>query len=344
MPQRKGLASYRFFVLHPMRRVFLYWSVLLPTLAFGNSPSTPQGMIRIPGGEFTMGSEAGNARPDERPAHKVKVNAFWLDQTEVTNAEFKRFVEATGYVTTAERVPSREEILAQLPPGSPEPPKEMFVPGSLVFDTPKQPGQYWWKWMPGANWRHPQGPNSSIAGLDQYPVVQVSWEDAEAYAKWAGKRLPTEAEWEFAARGGLQDKTYAWGNEDPYTGKSKANIWQGQFPMVNTDKDGYHLASPVKSFPPNRYGLYDMTGNVWEWVADWYRFDAYQNDAHAKLTENPKGPPDSWDPEEPYAKKRVQRGGSFLCDKNYCTSYRVSARMKSSPDTGLLHTGFRCAK
>lgn len=316
----------------------------LALAAPATKPISPPGMILIPGGDFQMGSEEKGARPDERPVHKVHVSRFWMDVTEVTNAEFKRFVDATHYVTTAERVPSREEIMAQLPPGSPEPPREMFVPGSLVFDAPKSPGQYWWKWVAGANWRHPEGPNSSIVGKERYPVVQVSWDDAMAYAKWAGKRLPTEAEWEFAARGGLKGKIYAWGNESPYQGKSRANIWQGEFPMENADNDGYRRASPVKSFAANGYGLYDMTGNVWEWVSDWYRFDAYQAFSKTALADNPEGPPDSWDPEEPYAKKRTQRGGSFLCDKSYCQSYRVSARMKSSPDTGLLHTGFRCVK
>lgn len=319
-----------------------------PSLMAGNEANaekpTPPDMIHIPGGEFLMGSEEKAARTDERPQHKVKVSPFWLDATEVTNAEFQQFVEATHYVTTAEKTPTQEEILAQLPPGTPPPPPETLVPGALVFDTPKQPGQYWWKWVAGANWRHPEGPSSTIIGKESYPVVQVSWFDAVAYAQWAGKRLPTEAEWEFAARGGLKGKTYAWGNENPYQGKSKANIWQGEFPTENTDKDGYRRASPVKSFAPNGYGLYDMTGNVWEWVSDWYRSDAYQAFAHISLAENPEGPPDSWDPEEPYAKKRTQRGGSFLCDKSFCQSYRVSARMKSSPDTGLLHSGFRCAK
>lgn len=301
-------------------------------------------MVLIPGGEFAMGSDERSARPDERPLHQVRVSSFWMDVTEVTNAEFKRFVDQTNYVTTAEKPPSQAEILAQLPPGSPPPPAETLVPGSLVFDSPKHPGQYWWKWVPGANWRHPEGPNSTIVGKEQYPVVQVSWDDAVAYAQWAGKRLPTEAEWEYAARGGLKGKTYAWGNESPYQGKSRANIWQGNFPVENSDKDGYRRASPVRAFAANGYGLYDMTGNVWEWVSDWYRYDAYQAYAHIAIADNPEGPPDSWDPEEPYAKKRTQRGGSFLCDKSFCQSYRVSARMKSSPDTGLLHTGFRCVR
>lgn len=343
------LSSHRRMRIFPMRLrmslglgLWISFVLMSPsTLAAGKTKAFTlpvPGMVHVPGGEFMMGSEERAARPDERPVHKVKVSPFWLDATEVTNAEFRRFVEATHYETTAEKAPTKEEILAQLPPGSPSPKPESLFPGALVFATPKQPGQYWWKWVAGANWRHPEGPDSTIIGKDNFPVVQVSWFDAEAYAKWSGKRLPTEAEWEFAARGGLKEKTYAWGNENPYRGKSKANIWQGQFPVENSDQDGYQRASPVKSFPPNGYGLYDMTGNVWEWVSDWYRADAYQAFSRVPLAENPAGPPDSWDPEEPYAKKRTQRGGSFLCDKSYCQSYRVSARMKSSPDTGLLHT------
>ena len=316
-------------------------------LEAATSPETtrpPPGMVRIPGGEFMMGSDAKSARPDEQPTHRVRVDPFWMDMTEVTNAEFRRFVEATHYVTTAEKAPRLEDIMAQLPPGSPPPPAESLKPGSLVFTSPKAPGEYWWKWVDGANWRHPQGPTSTIEGLDSHPVVQVSWDDATAYANWAGKRLPTEAEWEFAARGGINGKTYSWGNEDPYHGKPKANIYQGNFPLKNEATDGYAGTAPVKSFAANPYGLYDMTGNVWEWVQDWYRHDAYARDSKNRVSLNPQGPSDSLDPEEPYIRKRSQRGGSFLCDKSYCASYRPSARMKSSPDTGLVHTGFRCVK
>lgn len=306
------------------------------------SPGPPKGMVAIPGGEFLMGSDPPHARPDEYPIHRVKVDAFWMDETEVTNAQFRQFVEATGYVTTAEKPPRLEDIMAQLPPGSPSPSPDTLQPGSLVF-FPSAGKEYWWKWVPGADWRHPEGPTSSIQGKEQYPVVQVSWYDAQAYAQWAGKRLPTEAEWEFAARGGLKGKAYSWGNEDPYQGKSRANIWHGTFPNEDIGKDGYRGTSPVRSFPPNPYGLYDMIGNVWEWVWDWYRSDTYPQRASNATVINPKGPSDSYDPEEPYLKKRVQRGGSFLCSANYCASYRPSARMKSTPDTGLVHTGFRCA-
>ncbi|QXP84994.1 formylglycine-generating enzyme family protein [Methylococcus sp. Mc7] len=298
-------------------------------------------MVSIPGGEFDMGSDARLARPDERPVHRVQVDPFRMDATEVTNAQFRRFVEATGYVTTAEKPPRLKDVMAQLPPGSPTPPPASLVPGALVFVSPSG-GEWWWRWVAGADWKHPQGPASNVEGLDNHPVVQVSWFDAEAYCRWAGKRLPTEAEWEFAARGGLKGKTYAWGDADPYHGKPLANIWQGDFPRQNTVADGYKGTSPVRSFPPNGYGLYDMTGNVWEWVQDWYRFDAYARRASKSVPANPQGPADSFDPEEPYIQKRVQRGGSFLCDDGYCASYRPSARMKASPDTGLSHTGFRC--
>ena len=330
----------------PLRRLLCVCLCLTGSLAsaWASSPKPPDGMVWIPGGEFQMGSEAKMARPDERPVHRVKVDGFFMDATEVTNAEFKRFVEATGYLTTAEVPPKLEDIMAQVPAGTPPPAPESLKPGSLVFTSPKSQGEYWWKWVDGANWRHPTGPDSTIDGKDNHPVVQVSWDDAVAYARWAGKRLPTEAEWEFAARGGLKGKPYIWGDHDPYEGKPRANIWQGEFPAKDEGTDGYVGTAPVKSFSANPYGLYDMTGNVWEWVQDWYRADAYVTDAKNKLTLNPQGPSDSFDPEEPTIKKRSQRGGSFLCDRSFCASYRPSARMKSSPDTGLVHTGFRCVQ
>ena len=303
--------------------------------------ATHKGMVLIPGGEFTMGSDATMARPDEQPAHQVRVNPFWMDTTEVTNAEFKRFIDATKYVTTAEKPPQLEDIMAQLPPGAKPPSAESLKPGSLVFAIPTGI-KYWWNWVYGADWRHPEGPLSSIEGKDNYPVVQVSWIDAVAYAQWAGKRLPTEAEWEFAARGGLAQKTYVWGDENPFEGKPRANIWQGEFPKQDKGLDGHIGVAPVASFPANGYGLYDMAGNVWEWVKDFYRSDAYRTEAAHKLSDNPQGPKDSYDPEEPYIQKRTQRGGSYLCAENFCASYRPSARMKASPDTSLVHTGFRC--
>lgn len=302
--------------------------------------SNPVGMIWLEGGVFKMGSNLSMARIDEKPVHAVKLDGFWMDATEVTNAEFKRFVEATGYITTAEKTPVLAELMQQLPAGSLEPAPELLKPGALVFSMDK----HRWDWVLGADWKHPLGPNSSIEGKDHYPVVQVSWDDAKAYAQWAGKRLPTEAEWEYAARGGLVGKTYTWGEEDPYQGKAKANIWQGQFPLNNTGADGFIETSPVGSFDPNAYGLYDMAGNVWEWVEDWYRVDTYAQRAGKEPVLNPKGPETSLDPEEPSMPKRIQRGGSYLCDQHICASYRPSAKMKSSADTSLSNVGFRCVK
>lgn len=315
------------------------------SLLGGDQPAAhtaPPGMVWIPGGEFTMGSTLEIARADEKPEHRVSVGGFWMDTTEVTNKQFQEFVEATGYVTTAEKAPDLKEIMSQLPPGTPSPGAEMLVPGSIVFVSPAAPGQMWWEWRRETNWRQPEGPGSSIAGKDDYPVVQVSWFDAQAYAAWAGRRLPTEAEWEFAARGGFAGKAYLWGDESPSVGKPKANIWQGAFPQHNTGADGYLTTSPIRTFAANGYGLYDMAGNVWEWTQDWYRPDTYVQQAATTLTLNPQGPDSSYDPREPTIPKRVQRGGSYLCDEHYCASYRPSARMKASPDTGLPHVGFRC--
>ncbi|GIW89134.1 MAG: hypothetical protein KatS3mg108_3458 [Isosphaeraceae bacterium] len=307
----------------------------------------PPGMVRIPGGTFWMGIDAEDAWPDERPAHRVTVDPFWIDAYEVTNAQFRRFVEATGYRTTAERAPSVEEILAQSPPGTSPPPAELLVPGALVFTPPEHPvrlddvGQ-WWRWTPGANWRHPTGPGSSIEGMDDHPVVLVSWEDAAAYAQWAGKRLPTEAEWECAARGGLEAQPYVWGSDPPGDNRIYANLWQGRFPDQNTLRDGYERTAPVGSFPPNGYGLFDMAGNVWEWCSDWYDRDLYRRRAGRPVV-NPQGPSRTYDPTQPYTPLKVQRGGSFLCHDSYCSRYRPSARHGCAPDTGLSHVGFRCA-
>ncbi len=309
----------------------------------------PPGMVWISGGEFTMGTNSKLGWLDEKPAHRVRVDGFWMDATEVTNAQFRRFAEATGYVTTAEKPPSLEEILSQSPPGTPPPPKEKLVPGSLVFRPTSGPVDtrdfsQWWRWTPGANWRHPEGPNSDIEGKEDHPVVHVSWDDAVAYAKWAGKRLPTEAEWEFAARGGLDGKLYAWGDEPFREEKPQCNIWQGDFPYRNTAQDGYERTAPVKSFPPNGYGLYDMAGNVWEWCADWYQRDLYRRRSGKGVIINPRGPDRPHDPARPFTPQRVQKGGSFLCNDSYCSRYRPSARHGCSPDTGMSHVGFRCAK
>jgi formylglycine-generating enzyme len=310
---------------------------------------SPPGMIWIPGGEFTMGTDSELGWPDERPAHRVRVDAFWMDETDVTNADFRKFVDATGYVTTAEKPPDADEILRQMPPGTPTPPKEKLVPGSLVFTPTNGPVDLrdysqWWKWTPGANWRHPEGPGSSIEGRDDHPVVHVSWFDATAYAKWAGKRLPTEAEWEFAARGGLENKPYVWGDEAPTDANVRANIWQGDFPYLNTKADGYERTSPVRAFPPNGYGLYDMSGNVWQWCSDWYQADLYRNRAGDRMAINPAGPEKSFDPRQQYTPLRTQKGGSFLCNDTYCTRYRPSARHGCTPDTGMSHVGFRCVR
>lgn len=306
------------------------------------------GMVWIAAGEFTMGTESELGWPDEKPTHRVRVDGFWIDLTEVTNIQFARFVEATGYVTTAEKVPSFQEIIAQAPPGTTVPPKENLVAGSLVFtmtDKPVDLQAYsqWWKWTPGANWKHPEGPDSNLDGREQHPVVQVSWDDAVAYARWSGKRLPTEAEWEFAARGGLIDKPYVWGDDPPSDSRVFANIWQGAFPYSNSKTDGFVRTAPVRSFKPNGYGLFDMSGNVWEWCSDAYDYDAYARRAQAGVISNPRVER-SFDPRNPRSASRAQRGGSFLCNDQYCSRYRPSARHGLSPDTGMSHVGFRCVK
>jgi formylglycine-generating enzyme required for sulfatase activity len=313
-----------------------------------NGDTSMKGMVYIPGGVFDMGADNDQASPDEYPKHKVEVSPFYMDVTEVTNAQFKAFVAATGYVTTAERKPDWELLKKTVPPGTAKPPDSILVAASLVFRSTNGPvdlNDYsqWWSWVPGADWRHPEGPGSSIAGKDHYPVVQVSWDDAVAYCRWAGKRLPTEAEWEFAARGGLVNNVYPWGNEPVNAGTPKCNSWEGQFPYYNEQKDGYVKAAPVQSYPPNGYGLYDMAGNVWEWCSDWYDA-AYYKTLSGHTAINPKGPARSYDPQEPTIPKKSLRGGSFLCNDGYCSGYRVARRMKSSPDTGLEHTGFRCVR
>jgi formylglycine-generating enzyme required for sulfatase activity len=294
-----------------------------------------------------MGTDDPEAAAAERPAHRVRVDGFWMDVTEVTNAQFRAFVEATGYTTTAERPVDWESLKQQLPPGTPRPPDDRLVPGSLVFSPPAglvalDDPSAWWRWVAGADWRHPEGPGSSIAGKDDHPVVQVSWEDAVAYARWAGKRLPTEAEWECAARGGLEGRRFAWGDELPPGSRPLANTWQGHFPDRDTGEDGFPRTAPVKSFPPNAYGLHDLIGNVWEWCADWYRPDAYRLRPAGGIVVNPTGPESGLDPNHPYQPGRVTRGGSFLCSPNYCSNYRPAARRGTAPDSGMSHLGFRC--
>lgn len=314
-----------------------------------NGDTSRSGMVYITGGTFMMGGDNDQADQDEFPKHKVTVDAFWMDEHEVTNAQFRDFVEATGYLTTAERIPDWEELKKQLPPGTPKPDDSQLVAASLVFTPPAQAvdlNDYskWWSWVAGASWKHPQGPGSDINGKDNFPVVHISWDDAMAYCKWKGKRLPTEAEWEYAARGGRQNAIYPWGNEHISKGNAKANSWEGNFPNNNTKKDGFANLAPVKSYAANGFRLYDMAGNVWEWCADWYRNDYYEQSMTTAGIKNPKGPTDSFDPEEPYTPKKVSRGGSFMCNDSYCSGYRVARRMKSSKDSGMSNLGFRCVE
>lgn len=309
----------------------------------------PEGMVYIPAGTFDMGGKTLQADQDEYPRHQVSVSDFFMDEAEVTNREFKAFVDATGYITIAERDIDWDEMKKGLPPETPKPADSLLKAGSLIFQATSGPvnlnyeGQ-WWRWTIGANWRQPFGPGSSIDGKMDYPVVHVSYDDALAYAQWAGKRLPTEAEWEWAAMGGMEDPVYPWGNVQVENAADKANFWQGVFPYQNTEEDGYVDAAPVKSFPANGYGLYDMAGNVWEWCQDKYHVQAYSQMSEVESLLNPQGPRTSYDPQEPYVEKFVMRGGSFLCSDSYCSGYRVSRRMKSTRDSAFGHTGFRCVK
>lgn len=286
---------------------------LAPILKIVEAPKTPlppDGMVLIPAGRFKMGSDDGFAH--ESPIHEVTLDAFFMDEHEVTNRAFAAFVAETGYVTEAEQW------------------KWSIVFAPDESEGQRVPGAEWWKRADGATWRHPNGPETNIEGLDDYPVTQVSWNDAVAYAKWVGKRLPTEAEWEYAARGGLDSMPYAWGRDFAPGGKHFSNTWNGTFPLDDSGDDGFKAVAPVKQYEPNGYGLYDVAGNVWEWVEDWYDANYYRTSP----SKNPTGPT--------MGVEKVQRGGSFMCASNYCLGYRVSHRGKSGIDSGLPHTGFRC--
>jgi formylglycine-generating enzyme required for sulfatase activity len=305
-------------------------------------------MVWIPGAEFSMGaadaSLAGHCHEpldDARPIHRVAVSGFFMDETEVTNESFLRFANATGYVTVAERTPTPEEL-----PGVPA---ARRVPGSAVFMPPAtrvsldQP-LAWWRFVPGASFRHPEGPGSTLVGRERHPVVHVAYQDALAYASWAGKDLPTEAEWELAARGGTEGRLYPWGDELTPGGRFVANIYQGEFPTRDAALDGFAGTAPVGSFRPNAFGLFDMSGNVWEWTSDFYRPDTYARDAMLGIVRDPRGPASSFDPAAPGTIERVQRGGSFLCASDYCTRYMVGTRGKGEVDSPAVHVGFRCVK
>jgi sulfatase modifying factor 1 len=311
-------------------------------LAFAGADSSPgpapEGMVWVPAGEFTMGS---TEFPDAAPVHRCTIDGFWMDRTEVSNEQFAAFVSATGYKTVAERTPTAEE-LPGVPPDRLVPFSGVFVPPDRCAPEECSNCSKWWKAVPGACWKHPEGPGSTITGREKHPVVHAAWHDAVAYAEWAGKRLPTEAEWERAARGGEEGKRFYWGDELRPGGKWMANIWQGAFPCQNTAEDGWERTAPAGSYPANAYGLHDMSGNVWEWCADWYR-PGYRVDPDG-TRRNPEGPPFSYDPDGRNEPKRVQRGGSFLCSDSYCLRYRAGARGQGEPSTSLAHTGFRCVR
>ena len=319
----------------------------------------PEGMVWVPGGEFWMGVEEDilgepdaphDIYADARHVHLVYVDGFWMDATEVTNAQFAEFVKATGYLTVAEQKPDSKEF--------PNADPSALKPFSIVFKKPESKvrnlwaadaERTWWDLSFGADWKHPEGPKSDIKGREKHPAVHICWEDAVAYCKWAGKRLPTEAEWEFAARGGLDRAPYVWGDEPLPEGKYLGNWWQGEFPAKNTKADGFEGTAPVASFPPNGYGLHDMAGNVWEWCDDWYQKKHYLDVDRARglkderAARNPQGPETGFDPNEPDQPKRVQRGGSFLCGDNYCRRYVPGARGKGEVRSAANHVGFRCA-
>ena len=370
-----SLAAMAFVISVAQRRFFPHYWIdedLGPVQMNERKPPgpAPEGMVWVPGGTFWMGTEDF---PDAKPVHKVYVDGLWMDKTEVTNEQFAKFVSATGYVTVVERWPDidkfkdfKAESFGFLPeyvavlsaaPGVGFPgglpwsglanARPLLKPFSLVFTAPPRgvdpnttSPATWWRTVAWANWKQPEGPGSSLAGREKHPVVHICFEDAEAYAKWAGKRLPTEAEWEFAARGGLDRKKFTWGDQLMPNGKPMANTWQGKFPFSNTMEDGFLGTAPVGSFPPNGFGLYDMAGNAWEWCADWYQPKHSRDSADR----NPKGPNSSNDPNEPGVAKRVQRGGSFLCCDNYCSRYMAGGRGKGELESTANHIGFRCVQ
>lgn len=308
---------------------------------------SPDGMVWIPGGKFMQGALPSDkmAMSHERPAHSVSVDGFFMDEHEVTNAQFSEFVSETGYVTVAEREIDWEEMKKLLPEGTPKPHDSILKPGSLVFKKTKSsvPNLYdfsqWWEWKIGANWNHPNGPNSTIIGKENHPVVHIALEDALAYCEWAGRRLPTEAEWEYAARAGRNDALFFWGNDINLL-SNYANSWEGEFPVNNTQEDGFERLAPVMSYAKNDFGLYDMAGNVWEWTNDWYNTYYYKS-LEGQEADNPKGASEAFNSSNPYAQEKVIKGGSFLCSASYCANYRISARMATSPDSGMEHLGFR---
>jgi formylglycine-generating enzyme len=311
-----------------------------PATGAATTTAAPEGMVWIARGTFWMGCD-DCGMPDALPTHRVSVDGFWMDRTPVTNAEFELFVQTTGYVTVAERQLDPKDFAGI--------PRDKLVPGSAVFHATSEPVPLdnplqWWRYVPGASWRHPEGPGDDVRDRADHPVVHIAFEDAAAYATWAGKRLPTEAEFEFAARGGLDRNRYAWGNEMAPGGKAMANTWQGRFPASDGGEDGYRGTSPVTAFPPNGFGLYDMGGNVWQWCSDWYRPDYYTTLAAEPVARNPQGPSDSFDPQEPGLAKRVLRGGSYLCTDQYCARYLVGSRGKSEISSATSNLGFRLVR
>ncbi len=310
---------------------------------------TPKGMVWISGGESIQGAvpQDNMAMAHEKPAHKVAVDGFFMDITEVTNDEFKKFINKTGYITLAEKKIDWEEMKKQLPEGTPKPHDSIMQPGSLTFKKTQSAVanlydfSQWWRWTIGANWKEPNGPGSSIKGKGNHPVVHISYEDALAYCEWAGRRLPTEAEWEKAARGNKEASTYFWG-ENSSVLSQMANTWEGEFPVMNTQTDGFENRAPVKTYPANEFGLHDMAGNVWEWTSDWYNTNYYNEVSNDKeLIYNPSGAERPYNERNLYAKEKIMKGGSFLCNASYCASYRISSRMATSMDSSSEHLGLR---